>query len=502
MIPNLTLSMIVKNEEKNLRDCLESVKDVVDEIVIVDTGSEDNTINIAREFGAKIFHFKWIDDFSAARNFALSRSKGNWILYLDADERLTPDSIPELNKIVSTKNKEAVFCLVKSISQNVHKPNIMRYARLFRNGKKIEFRGSIHEQIIYSLEEQNYNKVVSEIEIIHIGYDIDDAGIKQKAERNLNNLLKDLQKDYSVYNVFQISQTYGALDDKENATKYYKKVLEFNGPDCRPFYKAHAYRYLATCELVDQNFEQAHYLAVEGLKHDPTLPLLNFVTAKVNVGVGNFPAATDYCKKALKYNVQDSSKDFEIYTQDDEIIFLGLKASTLSHDLSSFNFFFEKLKMVEGAKTKTNSLLESVHSLFNHIPLNEFQTNSFEQNIDKENLELFVSLLEKYNNKEIALNLFDKLYQKFGNEVQLLNSYGTVLNETGNYEKAIELFEKSININMSNPAIIFFLISCYLQTDNLEAIPDIIERAENRFKNIPQVMEKMNQLKNHLLALK
>ncbi len=126
MLPNLTLSMIVKDEEKNLRDCLESIKDFIDDIVIVDTGSVDNTINIAKEYGAKIFHFKWINDFSAARNFALSKCKGNWILYLDADERLNQDSIAELKKIVSTRNKEAVFCLVKSISSNKHKPTIMR----------------------------------------------------------------------------------------------------------------------------------------------------------------------------------------------------------------------------------------------------------------------------------------------------------------------------------------------------------------------------------------
>lgn len=282
MIPNLTLSMIVKNEEKNLRDCLESVKDIVDEIVVVDTGSTDDTINIAREYGAKIFHFKWINDFSAARNFALKKSKGNWILYLDADERLEPKSIPELKRIVSTRNKEAVFCLVKSISSNKHKPNIMRYARLFRNGKKHEFRGSVHEQIIYSLEEQNFKKVVSSIEILHIGYDIDDAGIKEKAKRNLTNLLKDLEKDYSPYNVFQIGQSYGALDDKENATKYFNKVLEFD--ESRPFYKAHAYRYLAACELVDENFEKAQTFALEGLKWDATLPLLNFIIAKVNIG--------------------------------------------------------------------------------------------------------------------------------------------------------------------------------------------------------------------------
>ncbi|WP_337872164.1 glycosyltransferase family 2 protein, partial [Ignavibacterium sp.] len=85
MSAKITLSMIVKNEERYLEDCLNSVKNVFDEIIIVDTGSTDNTLKIAEKFNAKVFHFDWINDFSAARNFALSKSTGEWILYLDAD---------------------------------------------------------------------------------------------------------------------------------------------------------------------------------------------------------------------------------------------------------------------------------------------------------------------------------------------------------------------------------------------------------------------------------
>ena len=92
----ITLSMIVKNEERYLRECLESVKDIVSEIVIVDTGSTDSTIKIAKDYGAKLYSFGWINDFSAARNFALSKSTGDWILYLDADERLSENSKNEL----------------------------------------------------------------------------------------------------------------------------------------------------------------------------------------------------------------------------------------------------------------------------------------------------------------------------------------------------------------------------------------------------------------------
>ncbi len=117
-MPRLTLSMIVKNEEKYLRDCLESVKDIADDIVIVDTGSTDYTKEIAKEFNAKVFHFDWINDFSAARNYALKKSEGDWILYLDADERLDKDSLEELKNIIKTNLKIGYYCTVKSFDDN------------------------------------------------------------------------------------------------------------------------------------------------------------------------------------------------------------------------------------------------------------------------------------------------------------------------------------------------------------------------------------------------
>ena len=94
--PKLSVCMIVRDEEKNLPRCLESVESVADELIIVDTGSKDNTISIAKDFGAKIFHFEWCDDFSAARNQYLKYATGNWILQIDADEELLLESVPHV----------------------------------------------------------------------------------------------------------------------------------------------------------------------------------------------------------------------------------------------------------------------------------------------------------------------------------------------------------------------------------------------------------------------
>ncbi|OAA83364.1 SPBc2 prophage-derived glycosyltransferase SunS [Clostridium ljungdahlii] len=89
----VSLCMIVKNEEDTIGRCLDSVKEVVDEFVIVDTGSSDNTKNVIKKYTNNIYDFKWIDDFSAARNFAFSKATKEYIFWLDADDILLPEDI-------------------------------------------------------------------------------------------------------------------------------------------------------------------------------------------------------------------------------------------------------------------------------------------------------------------------------------------------------------------------------------------------------------------------
>jgi GT2 family glycosyltransferase/Tfp pilus assembly protein PilF len=100
----LSLCMIVKNEEKYLVQCLKSVRDIVDEIIMVDTGSTDKTVDIAKVFGAKLFDFPWTGDFAAARNHSLEQATGHWILILDGDEVLSPLDFKELKEIISRRS--------------------------------------------------------------------------------------------------------------------------------------------------------------------------------------------------------------------------------------------------------------------------------------------------------------------------------------------------------------------------------------------------------------
>ena len=171
-MPTLSLCMIVKNEERFLEQCLNSVKGLVDEIIVVDTGSTDNTKQIAQKFTDKIFNFEWCDDFSAARNESLKHATGDWILVLDADETIAERDHQRIKEILEHTKKTSISLIHRNyinysnaagwISSKTDIYSESKIAsgwypesiiRLFKNNQNILFKGVVHESILNSLTE-------------------------------------------------------------------------------------------------------------------------------------------------------------------------------------------------------------------------------------------------------------------------------------------------------------------------------------------------------------
>jgi len=231
MSANISLCMIVRDEEKSLPQCLNSVKDIVDQMVIVDTGSLDNTIQIARSFGAEVYSYKWSDHFSEARNESIKYATRDWILWLDADETLDPSSIPELKKIISDNNN---FYNVKISSRNDHQNKVI-YSdahRLFPNGLGIQFENRIHEQIYHSAINAGIKEVISKIHIIHEGYNLSEEEYHKKLRRNLPMLEKMVKekKDYA-YAHYTLAQNYSGLKEYDKAVKHFEIAIQSNTLD-------------------------------------------------------------------------------------------------------------------------------------------------------------------------------------------------------------------------------------------------------------------------------
>ena len=134
--PTICLNMIVKNESQNLAACLQSVREAVDEIIVIDTGSTDNTRDIAQSAGARVFDFTWCDDFSAARNESIRHARGRYILWLDADDRLDPVEVQKLKQFKASlpdKQDRAYYLVVKSEAAQVSGDLYFYQLRIFPN---------------------------------------------------------------------------------------------------------------------------------------------------------------------------------------------------------------------------------------------------------------------------------------------------------------------------------------------------------------------------------
>jgi GT2 family glycosyltransferase/lipopolysaccharide biosynthesis regulator YciM len=225
---SLALCMIVKNESKFLDKCLHSVADIVDEIIIVDTGSTDNTIEIAKKYHAKILTFTWNEDFSAPRNIALENANSEWIMVLDADEELKSDSVNDLLKLISKNEADAYTINILNLleADSFSKYEIFPLTRLFRNKRNFKYEGIIHEQIKPSIIREGGVIKDSDIQILHYGYkSIND----EKINRNSLILEEAIRKEpNNPYYFYQLGITLFSKADNDKAIDYLIKAYELS----------------------------------------------------------------------------------------------------------------------------------------------------------------------------------------------------------------------------------------------------------------------------------
>jgi glycosyltransferase involved in cell wall biosynthesis len=486
--------MIVKNEEANLRTSLESVKDVVDEIVIVDTGSTDNTVKIAKEFGAKIFHFDWINDFSAARNFALKHSTGDWILYLDADERLEQRSKGELKRILSRDGLNGVNCLINNVDEITGTPKFMKYVRLFNNSGGIKFTGKVHEQIENSLVQNNYSISNSKIEIVHTGYNLDKVGLRKKAERNLNPLIEEYSCNPSSYYAFQLANTYKVLNDRKNEIKFHKIALQ--DPKLKSEYKAVGYLTLADYSLRENNVNLALEYVNLGLALNGNFPLLNLVASQVYNSLNEKSKAIEFCKKGLIENRlirshAESQNSIDVLLPEEKILKHGLYLSLSAANQYMFNYFLLELGGLENSDKYEVELIEK---LYNNLELQDEELNYLGQKADVDSLDLYLLLIAGIESIQSQLNALFFFNDQFETSSKFLTRLGLSLYENSYNNEAAQVFERALKLEEKDPSQVFYLISIYVEENKYSEIPRLLEFAMTEFSHIAGIQKKIENV--------
>lgn len=277
-LPTISLCMIVRDEERVLTDCLGSAKPWFDEIIVVDTGSTDRTMEIAREAGVKLFRFAWIDDFSAARNESLSHACGQWVMWMDADDTLPEECGKKLRDLITLADDRTTGFLMQ-----VHIPpapgeyglTIVDQVKLFRNLPDLQFEGRIHEQILESINRAGGRVERTDLHVVHSGYDYSPEGQRKKRERDLLLLEKDLKdRPNHPFVLFNVGMTAYHLKDFDRAEKALRRCLELSNPQESTVRKVYAM--LAGCRLEQHDLSAARSIVEKGLALYPRDPELLF----------------------------------------------------------------------------------------------------------------------------------------------------------------------------------------------------------------------------------
>ena len=227
----LSACVITKNEEENIGTWLASMKKLADEMIVVDTGSTDRTVELAKAAGARVFHHAWQNDFSAAKNCALDKAQGDWILFLDADEYFSPQTIGKVRPMLaeverSPKPLVGVICRLINIDkdQGNRFTGAIFQLRIFKNSPDLRYEGKIHERIVDRRKAQHEMFATSELVIFHTGYS--QHLIRKKLERNLAFLRqREAAEGESADDALHYMDCYYGLGDFAKAAECAKRAM-------------------------------------------------------------------------------------------------------------------------------------------------------------------------------------------------------------------------------------------------------------------------------------
>ncbi|CAN1213019.1 hypothetical protein TUMEXPCC7403_22640 [Tumidithrix helvetica PCC 7403] len=328
----LSLCMIVKNESQNLPRCLESVKDFVNEIVIIDTGSEDDTVEIAQSYGAKIDRFDWCNDFAAARNYSLSKATSEWILVLDADQELVVDSMNSPARSETLRNRietdlklnpQISAYLIPEIDMSQENLTPLRVVRLFRNHRNIQYVGRFHEVVDVDCDRM---ALLENVRVLHYGH-TSEAVEQKNASRNIP-LLEQLrqEEELSLKLLSCLAGMYETTQQPEKAEDCYREAferllphfLEGSVPDDVSYVPQLMFNLgVKMLAQPEQDFEALNLLCLKGIKWFPDFPPLVYLVGAVLRAMGFPLGATAYFDRCLNLgrdSLQDASH--RTYSQD------------------------------------------------------------------------------------------------------------------------------------------------------------------------------------------
>lgn len=464
----ISACLITKNEASNLVRCIDSFKHSVDEIIIVDTGSTDDTVKIARKLGAKVYYFKWNNDFSSARNYALQQAKGNWIIFPDADEYFYGETgrniRPLLTSVNSDKSVDGLICKMLDLSENGQIRSTSYSLRIFKNSRKIRYKGQIHEQVCKDGQQLNLISVEdSKLLLCHTGYN-SEALLQIKQKRNLELLLKDLDENPSNSAVHAyLSFCYSCFADHENVIKHARMFLDSN---CKGFDQTAKVYYAMITSMMKAGYNPDTILPVieTAINEFPEHPDLLWVKGRLLFDTKKYSDALDAFNKAVEFGMRYNDSQYTLWP------------SYLSHIYSTMGLIHElKNEHSEAEFYYTKALLQNKRDSPIMVRLLKLMGNQRQEEIrfllEKiynssvvEDVKFVTSILAQLKYKDVLNYYYDIWQRRFG-QANIAEPF--VLLANAHYEKAFKFFSIHAVGRNDGPAILALVSALLSNNTNL-----------------------------------
>jgi glycosyltransferase involved in cell wall biosynthesis len=460
--------MIAKNEEKDLGRCLKSVSDIVDEIIVVDTGSTDRTVKIAKEFGAEVFYYKWKDDFSDARNESIKYASCDWILIMDADDEFCTEDKEKFLSIVN-KAEEKIYCFETHsyIGENAGEDISINYnIRLIRNNCGYFFKNPLHEQLWNEDKEKNPNVKIpiknENIRIYHYGYLNKKIKAKNKRERNKEILLKQIDiEPNNPFHYYNLGNEYFAENDLISALECYNKIYKNFNP-----YITFSPRMMARMIMANYllgRYEEALKLVKQGMRYYPNYTDLYYLQGSIYNLQNRYTMAIRSFEKCIKMGEAPQNLKFihgvESYKAYDSLGDIYLKLKDYNRAYGCF------VKCLEAKSDDINSIYKMAHILKKcnvEVKIMKEKIEGFLQNV-KDEIHIVMDILVREEYYDMTLKYMNN-YEKAHNNIDDISMFFKVRCLIGlrQYDECIEFINTFNNDNMYYFEVNMFKVICLI----------------------------------------
>ncbi|WP_256311246.1 glycosyltransferase family 2 protein [Tissierella carlieri] len=440
--------MMVKNEEKNLERCLDSLKVFLDdplvELIIIDTGSTDKTVDIAKKYTSKLYFHEWNNNFSEMRNISISYATGKWLFLIDGDECLE-DPIKTFKLLIENdlENYNTIQFNIKSYLNMSEDSNysVLPQPRVFRNDGTFRYEGTVHNQPIFKAPILDTDVIVE-----HYGYiSTDNELMERKFQRTATILKEELKKNpNNPYYQYQLAASYSMYGDSKKTLEEIRKAYKIIEKSSKKEKRLHIYMYgtYVRTAFTNNEFNETISICKEGIELQPEHLDLYFVLANAFLVTGERTKAIQNFNKYIdllnSYDNLPISKDSSIimYNLDSQSIYNAyFNVASYYYDNKEFKKAYKYLKKLENKSDKNNLMCKILIKLelYDELKLyyNELNdkylirnfTISIENEIKKLDKKIIDEIADLFKDNDDEYGLFSKIKLEVDNKDILIKEF-------------------------------------------------------------------------------